>query len=118
MSRIAQAFASRLRPLTSDSLRHHRRAVLLGMASLMLLSGCVLSPLFQAPAVVMTGIAVLLGLAACSPGGGGGGGTPETPPGPPHWPAVVSLSWLNTGSTLGVALSGSGGAGWSVSAGQ
>ncbi|HEX7926070.1 MAG TPA: hypothetical protein VF678_00680, partial [bacterium] len=46
------------------------RLVLIVMASVLLLSGCMLSPLFQAPAALMTGVAVLLGLAACSGGGG------------------------------------------------
>ena len=110
------AFARRL---ASSSPSRHRRLVLIAMASVLLLSGCMLSPLFQAPAALMTGIAVLLGLAACGGGGGGGGGgTTETPAVPPHWPAVVSLSWLYSTSDLGVLLYGGGGAGWSVSAGQ
>src|SRR5690348_5901385 len=67
------------------------RLVLLVMASVLLLSGCMLSPLFQAPAAVMTGIAVLLGLAACSGGGGGGGGGGDNTVTHGNWPVIVDL---------------------------
>jgi hypothetical protein len=104
-----------------------RRLVLLGMASLLLLSGCMLSPLFQAPAVLLTAVSLLLGLAACSAPASSGGGTPATPPPETpadtviHWPAVVGLSWLSANSSLGLVLLGAAtsheGAGYAVSAG-
>src|SRR5690349_11830465 len=94
MKHPAQAVWLRIR----DTLAHsHRRALLLGMVSALLLSGCMLSPLFQAPAVVLASIATLLGLAACGGGGGGGGGGSSTGGGDstPTWPAVVSVTLLN-----------------------
>ncbi|HEX7928146.1 MAG TPA: hypothetical protein VF678_11175, partial [bacterium] len=92
------------------------RLVLMVMASVLLLSGCMLSPLFQAPAAVMTGIAVLLGLAACGGGGGGGGGGGDTSP----WPKQADLRALYAISGLGVIFGGTGGEdlGFSLSAGQ
>jgi hypothetical protein len=104
-------------PLLS-ALGHQRRLVLVAMASVLLLSGCMLSPLFQAPAAVMTGIAVLLGLAACGGGGGGGGGTTETPPGPSHWPALVDLGVLTSQSGLGIVLNGGSPGGFDDYAGR
>ncbi|HEX7928842.1 MAG TPA: integrin alpha, partial [bacterium] len=82
---------------------HQRRLVLVAMASMLLLSGCMLSPLFQAPAALMTGVAVLLGLAACGSGGGGGGGS--TPEGTGPYTVNVN-SYLAGDSTRGFVLQG------------
>src|SRR5690349_7786987 len=98
------AFVRRVTALTQPG--HYPRLVLMVMASVLLLSGCMLSPLLQAPAAVMTGIAVLLGLAACSGGGGGGGGGSSDTTTPSNWPAVVNLGVLQEFSGLGLIILG------------
>jgi hypothetical protein len=101
-------------------LQQHRVATLM-IASALLMSGCALAPLLQAPGAVLSGIALVLGLAACGGGGGGGGsGGGGTAKSSPTWPSVVSLSLLN--SSLGVVINGvnNGGsdqAGYSLSVG-
>src|SRR5690349_7417585 len=117
MKQPARAVWLRIRGTLAQS-HPPRRALLLGMVSVLLLSGCMLSPLFQAPAMVLASIATLLGMAACGAGGGGGGGGSDTPP---TWPAVVSVTLLNDNPTKGVIIGSTSaqydGIGWSVAIG-
>ncbi len=99
--------------------------LLLGGATLMLavlgLSGCMLTPLLQAPSLLALLAAAVLGLGACASGGSSSSssGTPATPAGPPpamKWPQSLDLAQL---SGHGVQLVGTAhwGTGWSLSSG-
>ncbi|HEX7926071.1 MAG TPA: hypothetical protein VF678_00685 [bacterium] len=81
MTARARSFRTVLRRLRVPALGPRRHALLLALACGLLLSGCMLSPLLQAPAAVMAGVAVLLGLAACGPddGSGDAGGDASRP---------------------------------------
>src|SRR5689334_18791309 len=92
MTARARSFRTALRRLRLPFLGPHRHALLLALASVLLLSGCMLSPLLQAPAAVMAGIAVLLGLAACGSDDGSGDAGGDVPR-----PYVVRMDALQAG---------------------
>ncbi len=90
------------------ALRRHRIFLIL-LASTLLLTGCVLSAMFQSLAGGVVAVVAALVLAACgSGGGGGGGGSSTTSDDTIVWPATVDVGQLTAATGFIVTTSNNG----------